>query len=223
MRGASHDICVSSGVAIIRDVLYAAGYVRDASHDICVSSGVAIIRDALYAVSYVRGASHDMHISSGVAIITDALYAVSYVRGASHDMHISSGVAIITDAFVMRRKARGVHELLCRWRTRQGVRMSIGRHRLPRVAAVATSTPPCSVDVNVDVRGAGTALYRCTFITNAERVCMHCMAKTTVRVYRRALAVCGDHPTSASGTRPHHLRTLPHLAEAPRSAVLQCV
>ena len=103
------------------------------------------------------------------------------------------------------------------------MRTSTGRHRLPRVTAIATSRPPCTVDVNVDVRGAGTALHRCTFITDAERVCVHCMATTTVRVYRRAPAVCGDHSASVSGTRPHHLRTLPHLPEAPRSAVPQCM
>ena len=122
-----------------------------------------------------------------------ALYAAGYVRGASHDICISSGVATIRDAFMMRRKARGVHELLCRWRTRQGVRMSKGRHRLPRVAVVVTSIPPYSVDVDVDVRGAGTALHKCTSITDVERVCVHCMAKTNARVYKRAPAVCGDH------------------------------
>ena len=40
-----------------------------------------------------------------------------------------------------------------------------------------------------------------------------------VRVYRGAPAVYDDHPASASGTRPHHLRMLPHLPEAPRSAM----
>ena len=72
-------------------------------------------------------------------------------------MRVSLGVAISTYAFVMRTKAMNVHELLCRWRTTQGVRTSTGCHRLPRVAAVATSRPPCTVDVNVDVRGVGTA------------------------------------------------------------------
>ena len=70
---------------------------------------------ALYVASYMWGASHDICMSSGVAIIRAALYAVGYVRDASHDMRVSSGVAIITNAFVMQKKARGVHELLCRW------------------------------------------------------------------------------------------------------------
>ena len=52
---------------------------------------------------------------AGFTSYMHAVYAAAYVRGASHDICVSSGVATIRHAFMMRRKARGVHELLCQW------------------------------------------------------------------------------------------------------------
>ena len=81
------------------------------------------------------------------------------------------------------------------------------------MTVIASLSPPCNFDVNVDVRGTDTALRSFASMSNAKAVLVHCMAESGVRIYVGTVVPLGNQGESAWVKGPKHLKTSAPLAK----------